>query len=87
MTSEAKDAVELWRALALAHAEAAEAYRVSYAKAFLAPQEKSTDTGRKHFADAATSDLRLQRDKLEIEARAAELSMHLVTGLPLAVSR
>lgn len=79
-------AVDTWKALALAHAEAAEAYRVSYARAFCAG-DKGTDTARKHAADAITGDLRLQRDKLEIETRAAELTMHLVAGLPLGAAR
>ena len=61
--------VEQWKTVAARYADARETYRVAFAKAYLASQQKTGDA-RKYEADAATSDLRLNRDKLEVEAAA-----------------
>ena len=62
-------ALEEWRQKALVHVDAAEAYRVAHAGAMLHSDGKN-EAMRKADADAATSELRLTRDRSEVSALA-----------------
>lgn len=70
-------AVDDWTARATAYAEAAEAYRVAYAKAITA-SSGTTDAKRKADADEATTALRLTRERAEI---ARDAAYHRLIGL------
>ncbi len=63
-------AVEQFIKLSNEAAEARNAYRVRWSKAYLESGEK-TDTGRKAAADIATSEARVLRDMREINTEAA----------------
>lgn len=62
--------VNTWQELALRLVQVSEDYRLAHASAFNS-LEKGTDTARKAHADAATSELRLKRNQLEVEERVA----------------
>jgi hypothetical protein len=68
------DHIEYWETVATKYAEARETYRVAFAVAYLASNQNTGDA-RKYEADAATSELRLARDKAEIVASAAWQSL------------
>jgi molecular chaperone GrpE (heat shock protein) len=70
-------AVDEWTARAIAHAEAAEAYRLAHAQATTASQAK-TDAARRADADAATTTQRLARERAEI---ARDAAYHRMIGL------
>lgn len=78
-TSAFVDRLARWTTAANKHIDAKEAYRVAHATAYVASTEK-TDSARKASADTATSDLRVMRDRAEVEERATYHAMIFARG-------